>query len=126
MTGSDTGSDSGENAGSIGSVSVPDPTENLPDPTEKLDQTTPDTKASTFSGDADPALTNAFWRLVLAVDVGFISLSLGVMLIWFRGNWGGGGRLVTAGGVVLLYAGYRYIALRRRINAGEFDDHGNN
>ena len=89
MTGSNTGSDSGENAGSMESVSVPDPTENLPDPTEKLDQTTPDTKASTFSGDADPALTNAFWRLVLAVDVGLLSLSRSDahLVPWQLGGW---------------------------------------
>ena len=117
------GEDSVRDDGSVRSIDVPDPAENLPDPTEKLDQTAPDNGVTEFSRDADPALVNAFSRLVLALDVGLIALSLGVMLIWFRGNWGLGGRFAVAGGVVCVYAGYRYTAIRQRIDAGEFDAH---
>ncbi|ERG88144.1 MAG: hypothetical protein J07HX5_00287 [halophilic archaeon J07HX5] len=114
--------------GSTGSISVHDPTEaisvrdpveELHDPTERFEQTRPDEQAS--SDAAEAAVKSAFWRLVLALDLGLAAFPLGTMLIWFRGDWSLGGPLVAAGVVVLGYAGYRYTTLRRRLNADESD-----
>ena len=126
MTEPDAGNDDSED-GPIRSISAQDPTETtsvsnpaaeLHDPTERFEQTRPD---EVSSGVTEPAVKTAFWRLVLAVDLGLAALPLGAMFIWARGNWGLGGPLVVVGIVTLGYAGYRYTALRRRIDAGEFD-----
>ncbi len=127
MTESDAGSDDsgGGSAGSLSvhdpteAISVSDPAEELHDPTERFKQTRPDDEAS--AGAAASAVKTAFWQLVLALDLGLAALPLGAMFIWFRGNWGLGGPLVAAGVVTLGYAGYRYTALRQRLDAGEFE-----
>lgn len=126
MTEPDAGNDDSEN-GPIRSISAQDPTETisvsnpaaeLHDSTERFEQTRP---GEVSAGVTESAVKTAFWRLVLALDLGLAALPLGAMFIWFRGNWGLGGPLAVVGIVTLGYAGYRYTALRRRIDAGEFD-----
>jgi hypothetical protein len=86
-----------------------DPAENLgtedlaPDP-----PTVPDT--STNEVDAD--LKKRFWSLVLVFNVALFGMSLGAMLVGFRGRWEVGGAIFAVGAFAFLrgWWGYRQVS----------------
>lgn len=57
---------------------------------------------------ASPQLRRRFWGLVIVFNVAVLALSLGVMLVAFRGRWQLGGQLVAAGAVLFAYGLYAY------------------
>ena len=62
------------------------------------------------SSDADvPAeLALAFWSVVVSVNVGLFAASLGLMLVYFRGQWRLGGGVVALGVGTLAYGYLKY------------------
>lgn len=86
-----------------------DPSENLgaenlaPDP-----PTVPDTSAN----EADPGLKKRFWSLVLVFNVALFGMSLGLMVVGFRGRWKIGGAIFAVGAFAFLrgWRGYRKVS----------------
>jgi hypothetical protein len=73
----------------------------------------------------DSATAQHFWGAVVLANVAVAGVSLGVMLIGFRGQWTVGGALILGG----LLAGYRTYSVYRRFRADretedEADDAG--
>jgi hypothetical protein len=60
------------------------------------------------ASDADPALRRRFWLLVVVFDVALLAVSVGAMLVAFRGDLDTGGSLAGAGVVLFAYGYYRY------------------
>jgi hypothetical protein len=82
----------------------------------------PDISGSiTDTSGVDPDLKKAFWILVLVIKATLLLLTLGALLVYFRADYDFGGRLLLAGGALSLYAAYRYLRMRRRIENGEFE-----
>ncbi|WP_121822163.1 DUF7322 domain-containing protein [Halostella salina] len=54
------------------------------------------------SDDVPGDLKAMFWTLVLLANGAVLAVSLGLMFIGFRGNWDLGGRLVIAGGLIVV------------------------
>jgi hypothetical protein len=92
-----------------------DPAEDLaPDP-----PTVPDT--STNEVDAD--LKKRFWSLVLVFNVALFGMSLGAMLVGFRGRWEVGGAIFAVGAFAFLrgWWGYRRVSAETE-DSEETDD----
>lgn len=53
--------------------------------------------------DVPPAMARMFWRVVIAVNIGVLAVSLGLMVGYFRGQWRLGGAAVVLGVGTLLY-----------------------
>ena len=70
----------------------------------------PETGASTSSSDAiaDSPIAALFVLHVIIWNIVLLCFSLGVMLIYFRGNWTIGGQLIGIGIVLTLYGVYRW------------------
>ena len=65
-------------------------------------------------GDVPADVAQTFWIVVIVVNAAVLAVSLGVLLVAFRGDTSTGGGLV-AGGLVLFGLAYRrYRAFRRR------------
>lgn len=58
--------------------------------------------------DVDPELLRAFWGLVGALNIGLFAVSIGLLLVVFRGNLRLGGGLVLLGVVALVGVGVGY------------------
>lgn len=90
-----------------------DPDDLGPDP--------PDATGANASGtrvDVSDDLVQAFWASVLFVNVALGALSIGAMLIYFRGNhWAGVPAIVI--GLVAVLAFFRYY---RNVRAGRYTD----
>lgn len=57
---------------------------------------------------APPELRRTFWVTVLAFNLALFGLSVGPMLIGFRGRWLVGGGLLALGGIAGVYGFRRY------------------
>ncbi|MFW5924083.1 MAG: DUF7322 domain-containing protein [archaeon] len=55
-----------------------------------------------------------FWAIVLLLNLGFLAVSLGIMLAGFRGQYRDGALLV-GGGSIVLYGAYRRYQSRHEI-----------
>jgi hypothetical protein len=97
-----------------------DPLENLetedlaPDP-----PTIPDTSAN----DADPELKKRFWSLVMIFNVALFGMSLGLMVVGFRGQWKVGGAIFAVGAFAFLrgWRGYQQVNAKVESSADESD-----
>lgn len=74
-----------------------------------LEELTPDVPDE---GQADPELFRTFWTLVATINLGVLAVSLGLMLVGFRGRWTVGGAAFLLGVGVLAWSWYRYRAYR--------------
>ena len=83
---------------------VENPADRLPDPSE-----------------VDPAIQSSFWTAVVYANVALLGVSLGLMLVGFRGDWRWGGAAITVGLLagVRLYQTYRAFRDREDDGAGE-------
>jgi hypothetical protein len=61
----------------------------------------------------DPAVQQLFWKLVLTFNVALFALSLGPMLVAFRGQWRLGGSVFALGAVTFGYGLTKYRQYRR-------------
>lgn len=75
---------------------------------ERFDLDIPDAEA------ASPELQRAFWSLVAVFNIGLFAVSLGALLVGFRGQWNLGGSLLAAGAVLLAYGVWQYRRYRVR------------
>lgn len=64
--------------------------------------------------DVPTDLKTTFWKLVGLIKIGLISISLGPMFVFFRGEWVTGGSLVGLGVVTFAYAYLEYRRYRDR------------
>lgn len=65
-----------------------------------------------FGPEDTPAdVLKAFWSLVVLFNVGLFAVSLGIMLIGFRGAWAFGGAFLAVGLLALARGVYRYSTL---------------
>jgi len=71
--------------------------------------------------EVDPTLRRFFWLLVLAIKFTLLSLTLGLLFIFFEGNTVLGGQLLAFGVLLASYSIYRYRDVRARIEAGEIE-----
>ncbi|WP_255192027.1 DUF7322 domain-containing protein [Natronobeatus ordinarius] len=65
-------------------------------------------------GDVPADVVQTFWIVVIVVNAAVLAVSLGVMLVAFRGDTGTGGGLVVGGLVLFGLAYRRYRAFRHR------------
>jgi hypothetical protein len=75
-----------------------------PDPEAKY---APDIPAvsipDTSDVDVPPEVARMFWRVVIAANIGVLAMSLGLMVIYFRGQWRLGGSAIALGLGTLAY-----------------------
>jgi hypothetical protein len=64
--------------------------------------------------DVDPEILETFWRSVILANVALFGLSLGPMLVFFRGQWLWGGAAVALGAVAGLRVYHHYRAFQHR------------
>ena len=70
-------------------------------------------------GDVDEVLFRTFWGAVISLNVAMAAVPLGLMLVYFRGNWELGGLAVLVG-LVAGAATYRfYHVFRKDRRSGE-------
>jgi len=58
--------------------------------------------------DIDPTVSRVFWRLVLVFDVAFLAMALGLMFVYFRGDWTTGGPAIALGATAFVYGVREY------------------
>lgn len=68
----------------------------------------------TAEADVPPGLLTAFWSVVVSLNVGLFATSLGLMLVYFRGQWRLGGGVFVLGVATLAYGYLKYRGYRRR------------
>jgi hypothetical protein len=73
-------------------------------------------KQSGGGGDVPAAVAQNFWAAVVFANVGLFGVSLGAMLIGFRGDWLWGGAAVLVGALALLRT---YLQYRSFVNREE-------
>ena len=71
------------------------------------------------AAEADPEITELFWRLVLVFNVAIAALALGPMLIYFRGSWELGLQVTLLGALTFGYGTFRYHRFRADQDDGE-------
>jgi hypothetical protein len=81
---------------------------------------------SKTEADASPELKRAFWGAVLLANVGVAGVTIGPMLIFFRGDWTFGLALVGLGvlSLVRTYTVYRSFVHRDQNGNGDEADAG--
>ncbi|AZH24861.1 DUF7322 domain-containing protein [Haloplanus aerogenes] len=72
--------------------------------------------------DVDPEILETFWRSVVLANIALFGLSLGPMLVYFRGQWLWGGAAIALGAVAGLRVYHHYRAFQDRHVDGEDDD----
>lgn len=63
--------------------------------------------------DASDELIKAFWVLVVLLDIGFLAVTLGILVLVFQDRVYFGGGLLALGAFALARAGYRYYRFDR-------------
>jgi hypothetical protein len=114
---------------------IPDPREFLASPEDDHDDgdgtgtdgaeddgTETDGPAIPSSEDVPRSVRLSFWWLVLVCNGLVLALFLGVMYGVFEGNWDLGGRLLAAGGVLGVYALFKYRTFPREELGTDGDD----
>lgn len=89
-------------------VGTPDPAANITDTSEYYD-------------DVDVDLRNAFWMLVIVFNISLFTVSLGFMLLYFRGDLTWGGLSLSIGVFLGIVGLVRYSRVKRQLEAGAFD-----
>jgi hypothetical protein len=62
--------------------------------------------------EVDPVVFRTFWGSVLAVDVALAAVPLGLLVIYFRGDWELGGLALAVGAVAAVGAVHFYLIFR--------------
>ena len=73
-----------------------------------------------IDGDVDEVVLRTFWGAVISLNVAMAAVPLGLMLVYFRGNWELGG-LAVAVGLVAGAATYRFYYVFRKDRRSEED-----
>lgn len=64
--------------------------------------------SSSLTAEGAGRIARLFWRLVVVLDVGLLAVSVGLMFVYFEGNWLRGLALSGFGVAVLAYGAVRY------------------
>ena len=64
--------------------------------------------AEVVDADVDPEVSRFFWRLVVVFDAALLALALGLMFIYFRGDWETGGPMLALGAIAFVYGVREY------------------
>ena len=72
-----------------------------------------------IDSDADEVLLRTFWGSVISLNVAMAAVPLGLMFIYFRGNWELGGLAVVVGCVAAIATVRFYYVFRRDRADGE-------
>jgi len=81
----------------------------------------PDDSTDIDYTDIDPELRRLFWKLVLVVKFGLLSLTLGALFATLGDSPFLGAQLLAVGAVLFSYGGYRYRKSKARISSEESD-----
>lgn len=81
----------------------------------------PDATTEFESGDVDPQLRTLFWKVVLAVKLTLLTLTIGTLLVITGENPTLGRRVLVLAAVLAGYTVYQYRTSKQRIESGEFD-----
>lgn len=102
--------------------SIRDPTEDLgPEiPSVDVPQVAEDNENADMDSDVPQDLFVTFWGLVVTLNLALFATSLGLMLVYFRGQLRLGGGLFALGVLAFAYAYYKYRRYRDR-NAEDGD-----
>jgi len=68
------------------------------------------------ASDAPPELRAAFWWIVAVFNAAILAMSVGAMLVGFRGRWELGGALVVAGALAFALGVYRVRSVKERLD----------
>lgn len=86
-----------------------------PDPEAKHGPDVPSVSIpDTSDVDVPPELARTFWSVVISANVGLFAASLGLMFIYFRGQWRLGGGLFVLGIGTLVYGYFKYRRYQNR------------
>ena len=81
----------------------------------------PDATAEFENGDVDPGLRTLFWKVVFAVKLTLLTLTIGTMLVISGEDPTLGRRVLVLAAVLAGYTVYRYRTSKQRLESGEFD-----
>lgn len=75
----------------------------------------PEVRTPGSDSSADPELVKLFWASVIAANVGLLGVSLGLLLVFFEGDWTYGGLSVAVGafGFLRTYTYYRRVEVHK-------------
>ena len=73
----------------------------------------PDLEESIDFEDVDDELVTAFWGAAFFLNVAVAALSVGAMLVYFRGDWTSGGGALVVGTVAAVSAARYYVGYTR-------------
>lgn len=102
--------------------SEPDPERRWSDPERSLVDVPPTPEPTTDEADVDPEILETFWLSVLLANVAVAGLTIGPMLVYFRGMWVAGGVAVAVGAFALLRVTQHVRAFRERRAGDETND----
>lgn len=98
----------------------PDPEAELTDHESELP---PEPPEPPDPSDVPKDLKRNFWGLVIVFNVAIFGITVGPMLIGFRGNWRFGGALLGLGIVALVHGLYRYRVVTSQHTEDDEDSH---
>jgi len=76
-------------------------------------------------GEVDDDLFRAFWGAAVFLNVAVAALAVGLMLVYFRGDWGRGGPAIVVGAIAALFTARFYVGYRRdRSEQGDQSEQG--
>jgi hypothetical protein len=75
---------------------------------EGIDGPTVDVPSASVNDLSDLAIVRLFVLQVIVWNLVLMTVSVGVLLIYFRNDWTTGGQLLGAGAVLILYSVYRW------------------
>ena len=68
------------------------------------------------ASDAPPKLRAAFWWIVAVFNAAILAISVGAMLVGFRGRWGLGGALIVVGALAFAVGVHRVRRAKDRLD----------
>lgn len=92
--------------------------ERWPDEPEEFDPDslgpeTPDIEAAVAAGaDVDEALFRAFWGAAIFLNIAVAAIAIGMLLVYFRGDWTRGGGAILVGLVAAAFTARFYLDYR--------------
>ena len=73
----------------------------------------PDLEESVDLENVDDDLMTAFWGAAVFLNVAVAALSIGAMLVYFRGDWTNGGGALVVGAIAAVFAARYYFGYTR-------------
>ncbi|QLD86654.1 hypothetical protein HWV23_13265 [Natronomonas halophila] len=84
-----------------------------PDPTANVDSRVKESLGAT--ADMEEGLFRAFWGAVVFLNTALAALSIGAMLVYFRGDWAMGGPALLVGSIAAVFTVRFYLKGKRKL-----------